>query len=136
MRGELYYFNVFHLTFPLDTLHPMPPTEPAFSADELERLRRFAELLQGEIVLTATHLVFAWLLQQLDGEPLPTAVLAKLAAAVWPSLAEFLNAHAEVAEALRPAWERIEERWREAVHRDALSRARLHLVRRDPASEE
>jgi hypothetical protein len=86
--------------------------------------------------LTATHLVFAWLLQQLDGEPLPTIVLAQLAAAVRAPLAEFLNAHPEVADALRPAWERIEERWREAVRRDALSRARPHLVRRDPAREQ
>jgi hypothetical protein len=115
---------------------PTPPTEPAFSADELERLRRFAGLLEGDIVLTATQLVFAWLLQQLDGEPLPTTVLAQLAAAVRAPLAEFLNAHPEVAEALRPAWERIEERWREAVRRDALSRARPHLVRRERPPEE
>ena len=115
---------------------PTPPTEPAFSGDDLERLRRFAGLLEGEIVLSGTHLVFAWLLQQLDGEPLPTAVFGRLAAAVQPSLAEFLDAHPEVAEALRPAWKRIEERWREAVRRDALSRARPHLVRRDRPSEE
>jgi len=113
-----------------------PPTEPAFSAEELERLRRFAELLQGEIVLTGTHLVFAWLLQQLDGDPLPTTVLARLAAVVRTPVAEFLNAHPEVADALRPAWERLQERWQEAVRRDALSRSGPHLVRRDTAYEE
>ena len=113
-----------------------PPTEPAFPAEELARLRRFAEVLQTEIALTGTHLVFAWLLQQLDGEPLPNAVLARLAAVVQTPLAEFLNAHPEVADALRPAWERLEERWHEAVRCDALSRSGPHLVRRDPAHEE
>jgi len=113
---------------------PTPPSEPAFSADDLERFRRFAELLQGKIVLSGTHLVFAWLLQQLDGEPLPTAVFGQFAAAVRPSLAQFLDAHPEVAEVVRPAWEQLQERWQEAVRRDALSRARPHLVRRDPAS--
>ena len=113
-----------------------PPTERAFPAEELARLRRFAELLQTEISLTGTQLVFAWLLQQLDGDPLPHTVLARLAAVVRTPVAEFLNAHPEVADALRPAWERIEERWREAVRRDALSRARPHLVRRDRPSEE
>jgi len=115
---------------------PTPPTEPPFSADELGRLRRFAELLQGKIALSGTHLVFSWLLQQLEGQPLPSTVFGRLAAAVRPSLAEFLDAHPEVADALRPAWERIEERWREAVRRDALSRARPHLVRRDRPPEE
>ena len=113
-----------------------PPTEPAFSAEELERLRRFAELLQGEIVLTGTHLVFAWLLQQLDGDPLPTTVLARLAAVVRTPVAEFLNAHPEVADALRPAWERLQERWQEAVRRDALPRSGPQRVRRDTAYED
>jgi hypothetical protein len=113
-----------------------PPTEPAFSGEELERFRRFAELLQGDIALTGTHLVFAWLLQQLDGYPLPNTVLARLAAVVRTPLTEFLNAHPEVADALRPAWEKLEERWHEAVRRDALSRSRPHLVRRDTAYEE
>src|SRR5260370_9363686 len=97
-----------------------PPTEPAFPAEELVRLRRFAELLQGEIVLTGTHLVFAWLLQQLDGDPLPNTVLARLPAVVRTPVAEFLNAQPEVADALHPAWERLQERWQEAVQRDAL----------------
>src|SRR6266404_2449029 len=113
-----------------------PPTEPAFSAEELQRLRRFAEVLQTEISLTGTHLVFAWLLQQLDGDPLPNTVLAKLAAVVRTPLAELLNAQPEVADALRPAWERLQERWQEAVRSDALSRSGPHLVRRDPAHEE
>jgi len=115
---------------------PMPPTEPVFSTDDLERFRRFAELLQGKIVLSGTHLVFAWLLQQLDGEPLPTAVFGQFAAAVRPSLAQFLDAHPEVAEVVRPAWDQLQERWQEAVRRDALWHARPHLVHRDPASEE
>src|SRR5216684_3870161 len=113
-----------------------PPTERAFSAEELARLRRFAEVLQTEIALSGTHLVFAWLLQQLDGDPLPHTVLARIAAVVRTPLAEFLNAHPEVADTLRPAWDRLEERWHEAVRRDALSRSGPHLVRRDPAHEE
>src|SRR5229473_4778771 len=113
-----------------------PPTEPAFPAEELERLRVFAELLQTEISLTGTQLVFAWLLQQLDGDPLPHTVLARLAAVVRTPLAEFLNAHPEVADALRPAWERLQERWHEAVRCDALSRSGPLLVRRDTAYED
>src|SRR5260370_9996159 len=113
-----------------------PPTEPAFPDEELVRLRRFAELLQGEIVLTGTHLVFAWLLQQLDGDPLPNTVLARLAAVVRTPLAEFLNAHPEVADALRPAWERLQERWHDAVRRDALLRSGPQTCRRDPAHDE
>ena len=112
-----------------------PPIEPDFSAEELERFRRFAELLQGEILLSGTHLVFAWL-QQLDGDPLPHTVLARLAAIVRTPLAEFLKAQPEVADALRPAWERLQERWQEAVRRDALSRSGPQRVRRDTAYEE
>ena len=135
MRGELVYSNVFHLTEARYSM-PTPPSEPTFSADDLGRFRRFAELLQGKIVLSGTHLVFAWLLQQLDGEPLPTAVFDQFAAAVRPSLAQFLDAHPEVAEVVRPAWEQLQERWQEAVRRDALWHARPHLVRRDRPSDE
>jgi hypothetical protein len=65
-----------------------PPTEPAFPDEELARLRRFSELLQTEISLTGTQLVFAWLLQQLDSDPLPNTVLARLAAVVRTPLAD------------------------------------------------